>query len=516
MNNKNYYSLAAAFITAALAMGSFTACSNEDFVAEQQIATQAKSYTVRISATMGEEDSKTNRAVEFGSDGSTITSQFKAGDEVYVYNETKQAFACSSDGILIPLTLTAGDISNGGRNCTLSGELTFYKADLTNPYSSTWSAVTHEASDTYTLFYKMNKLDNYYPGKSCFDYSYQDGSTSRASDLDFAMKSGITMTATGSTLAPTATVAFESPQSMFRQRLSFTRGPSGEGSTSPTIKELTISTKNGTLVRYYFPLWTLDPLNYTNYFFSPLTIDNPQITSNGDIYLSLAFDYGEGHVASGDELKLEAIDTEGHAYEVSKAVPTGGFVPGKYYYGSMTLAWKEQRYVKPTITPAVTPDEYNNYYISGSGSALAYTISGTSKGYHFYFSYYSSCSVTLSSLNAEYNDGGYITAPADAGLNIVVNGVNTVICPAAYVAIAADYGPLKLSGSGTLIVTSKSADWCGLGGTNYSNENNDHSTTTLVNVPNLAADGYTVTRSARTDNGDGTYTWTYTVAPVTL
>ena len=30
----------------------------------------------------------------------------------------------------------------------------------------------------------------------------------------------------------------------------------------------------------------------------------------------------------------------------------------------------------------------------------------------------------------------------------------------------------------------------------------------------LAADGYTVTRSARTDNADGTYTWTYTVRPL--
>ena len=32
----------------------------------------------------------------------------------------------------------------------------------------------------------------------------------------------------------------------------------------------------------------------------------------------------------------------------------------------------------------------------------------------------------------------------------------------------------------------------------------------------LATDGYTVTRSARVDNGDGSYTWTYTVAPVSL
>jgi hypothetical protein len=31
----------------------------------------------------------------------------------------------------------------------------------------------------------------------------------------------------------------------------------------------------------------------------------------------------------------------------------------------------------------------------------------------------------------------------------------------------------------------------------------------------LAGDGYRVVRSARTDNADGTYTWAYTVEPVT-
>ena len=36
---------------------------------------------------------------------------------------------------------------------------------------------------------------------------------------------------------------------------------------------------------------------------------------------------------------------------------------------------------------------------------------------------------------------------------------------------------------------------------------------TNTDASNLAADGYTVTRSAMTNNGDGTYTWTYTVAP---
>lgn len=511
---KNYiYSLAATFITAALAMGSLTACSVDDIFASHHNA-QAKTYTVSIPASIGE--GSNTRAVEFGNDGSTITTRFEAGDNVYVYNETKGAIACDGNGILIPLTLTAGDIKNDGRNCTLSGDLTFYKYD-----GNTLIPANPDNSDTYSLLYNMNKVDAYYPEYSFFDYYYQDGSDSKASDCDFAMKSGVTMTATGNALVPSATVTFQSLQSMFRQRLSFTQGPNNEGSTTPIIKQLKVSTKNGTLAGAFSPLRPIDSYFPSQYDLYEKEIEDPQITSDGDIYLSLAFDYGVGHVAAGDELQLEAIDTDGHVYVASKAVPSGGFTTGKYYHGSMTLAWSEQRYVKPTITPSVSPNSSYHYSIDGSGAALAYTISGTSKGYNFYIGNYSSCTLTLSSLNAEYDNGSYISGPGDDGLNIVVNGANTLNCPSGYIAIGADFGNLQLSGNGTLTVTSYNADYCGLKGNNYTSSNNNHATTTKLNVSSqLAADGYTVMRSARTDgpdaNNDGNpdyYTWTYTVYP---
>ncbi len=513
MNKNIIYSLAATFITAAVTLGSFTACSNEDMVADTLTTTQAPTYTVCIPASMGE-DAET-RAVEFGNDGSSITSKFKAGDKVYVYNETQEAFACESNGTPIPLTLTDGDISNGGKNCTLSGNLTFYKDNGSNPYSTTWTAVTPGENDTYTLFYNMSYVYCDRPKNSSYAYFDQNGSASDASDCDFAMKSGVTMTTSGSTLEPSATVSFESLQSMFRQHLSFTQGPNSEGSTSPTIKKLTVSTKNGTLATSYSPLRQIgvyNPSKYDCYYFE---INNPQITGDGDIYLSMAFDYREGQVAAGDEMQLEAIDTEGNVYVTSKAIPTGGFTTGKYYYGSMTLAWSEQRYIKPTVTPAATPNEYGYYEFNGSGADLAYTISGSSKGYYFYIDYYSSCTLTLNNINAEYGTGSYIGAHANAGLNLVVNGANTVSCSGSQIAVGATYGVLKLSGNGTLTVTSNDADYCGLQGTNYTSSNNDHSTTTSVNVSTqLAADGYYVTRSAITDNGNGTYTWTYTVRPL--
>jgi hypothetical protein len=81
---------------------------------------------------------------------------------------------------------------------------------------------------------------------------------------------------------------------------------------------------------------------------------------------------------------------------------------------------------------------------------------------------------------------------------------------------------LKLSGNGTLTVTSQSREYCGLvGNTNYSDSNNACDTITSIDVSDkLAAPGHTVIRSARTDGPDEDgdtytdyYTWTYTVYP---
>ena len=63
MKKSYIYSMAATFITAALALGSFTACSNEDIVADQQTATQAQTYTVSIPASMGDEGTVVYTAV---------------------------------------------------------------------------------------------------------------------------------------------------------------------------------------------------------------------------------------------------------------------------------------------------------------------------------------------------------------------------------------------------------------------------------------------------------------------
>lgn len=105
---------------------------------------------------------------------------------------------------------------------------------------------------------------------------------------------------------------------------------------------------------------------------------------------------------------------------------------------------------------------------------------------------------------------------------INVTGTNSVICRGEDINnsnrkgnFIFSEGDVKLSGNGTLTITSKSPYECGIRGLNYKAISNSYATTTQLDVSEqLAAPGYKVIRSARTDNAaDGTYTWTYTVSP---
>ena len=113
--------------------------------------------------------------------------------------------------------------------------------------------------------------------------------------------------------------------------------------------------------------------------------------------------------------------------------------------------------------------------------------------------------IHLSGLTATY-DESYSFIKSDSDLNLDISGTNSITCKNWAQAIAVD-GTLKLSGNGTLTVTVKSKYRYGLfASSNYDDDNNSDASV-------LAASGYTVTRSDVTNNGDGTYTWMYTVAP---
>ena len=156
MKRNFIYSLAATFITAAVTLSSFTACSNEDMVADPN-TTQAPTYTVCIPASMGE-DAET-RAVDFsGTDPvtgkPTAISSFKTSDKIYVYNQKKDAMLT---GYLTP--------SADGKTCDLTGTLT---GDIA-------------AGDELVLLYNLSDYDS--DKTLCnFDYDSQDGTQAGVTD----------------------------------------------------------------------------------------------------------------------------------------------------------------------------------------------------------------------------------------------------------------------------------------------------------------------------------------------
>ena len=454
-----------------------TACTNEDnFINEllPNTGNEARTFTVNIPASMGE--GATNRAVSFDNTSTppTATGRFNASEKVYVYNETK--------GVLLSGVLHPSNISADGKLCNLEGTLTG----------------SFDAGDQLTLLYNMKIYDGN-PAKWFFDYCFQDGSESGV--VDGGMATGVSATISDSKLTTDATVTFAMQQAIFR--LKFT------DSTNPiTVKTLIIEYTGTDIASYYYP-FADESSQYLKQSISVL----PTTPTSDYLYVAL----GINESAEPSALTFTVTDDDGDVYTATKAAPTSGFKNGKYYYSSAAtvLTW-QKKLVKPTITwtsvadfTEKEPDELNWYYVYGPWNGEGYdpsefTISGISRGYKFVA--YDGATIHLDNLDAIKNDENDFIYTTNYQLNLDISGANTITCKKENQAIFSE-GTLKLKGNGTLTVTAKTFDLYGLySETNYKSGNNSDASV-------LAAPGYAVTRSATTDNDDGTYTWTYTVTP---
>ena len=167
-----------------------------------------------------------------------------------------------------------------------------------------------------------------------------------------------------------------------------------------------------------------------------------------------------------------------------------------------------------TVTDNVTGNTVEpmkgDYY--GFKDAADITVTGVGEGETISL-FASDNIVTLNDVTSTSYNMFIVSSGEDGGtLNIVLSGTNsiTITDPDGGIAIDAFGNNLKLSGNGTLTVTVYRNDYYGLMGNNYAYYGGDPASTN-GDASVLAADGYTVTRSARTDNADGTHTWTYTV-----
>ena len=466
-------------LAAAVALCGMTACTNDDIKTADEPAFDQpaiNTYTVSIPASFG--DDAQTRAVSF--DGTTSTSTFAETEKVYVYNATTDEVM---GGYLQPT-----DISADGKSCKLTGTL---------------SGGTISDGDELKLMYNLsyvetNKEDNKHKSYTWFNYSTQDGTQSGVLDGATA-----TVTASGDfasgILTTTATAKFTNLQSMFRFKFV------DENSSAINVKSLKIHSENSALVKYYLPLKASGSQNSHDDYIVTLGT-----ATTGYIYVALRIDESR---SAGDVLTFTATDASGNEYKGTKSVPSGGFKNGKYYYNASAIALTKQVVrIAPTIKwnsvyEQVTPNTENYYAVYGPWNGSGYdpseiTLSGTSSGYWFCMS--NGATIHLDGLTATYDEEEFINS--DGNLNITISGTNSITCRNRWMAIVAN-GTLKLSGSGTLTVTVNDNGSSGLMG--VSNYFDGTSSDPSV----LAAPGHTVTRSVCTDNGDGTYTWTYTVAP---
>lgn len=479
--------LAATLLTGAVAVSGLTACSSsDDSIAEEPTPVvnpaQPQTYRVSIPATIGG-DAET-RAVSFS--GTESTSTFSTSERVYVYNVTTGK---ALDGYLQPTNLSADS-----KSCDLSGTLTGTLSEGDN------------IKLLYNLeYYNVNYINNQSNPSYCFfSCDEQDGTASGVRDGAMATATVGTYAGSG-TLTTTDPASFTNVQSMFR--FQFT-----DGTSLINVKLLRITSENEAVSELYYPLIT----NGSKYNYAPINVTLANATTEY-IYVALCFDESK---TSDNVLNFRVQDADGYIYEGSKPAPTGGFKNGKYYWNSSAITLtKTGQLVKPTLSRSdggkeselENADEDNIFFIWGSRINNAWvpinvTMSGTSIGYGFYFNDGGkSTTVNLNGLNATFADDNTFIYSQSGTLTLNLTGSNSISC-SNYDETIYSKGDLKLSGNGTLTVTANATSYYGLSGSNYqSGSNSDPSV--------LAAPDYTVTRSAVTNNQDGTYTWTYTVAP---
>jgi len=482
---------------AIMALAAMTACTSEDSIndVKQPEEVTAPTYSVCIKASFGG-DAQT-RAVSF--EGTASSSTFQAAERVYVFNATLKQVMLNAEGTAAGY-LTPTNISADGKSCDLTGTLTG----------------TIEATDELLLMYNLNEVydgndNNSLMNYSKYNYTGQDGTAAGVLDGATATLTGWSI-GDGNVLTTAGTAQFVNLQSMFR--FSFKDAATD---AALSVKRVDITSQNDALVGYYYPMKD----EASRYSKAGVGMFTDQALS-GYVYMALCIDEAS---SAADVLTFEVTDGGGNKYEGTKAAPAAGFRNGKYYYSSapIALTLKERR-IMPTITwttPSTAPETIADEKIGIEDDDADFALSGTSEGVCFWL--VQNGTVRLNGLTASWGSDYDCFISGNENMTLDISGANTIACKNHKWCIL-DQGYLKLQGYGTLTVTANDPTQCGiLGVDNYApaniwqSETNANATTDELDVSEqLAATGYKVIRSARADNADGTYTWTYTVYPTTL
>lgn len=522
-------SLVATFITAALALGSLTACSVDDILGQKTIVKEAPVCRITLPASF--DNGAQTRAVTIGEKKARTT--FAETDEVYMVIEHDGVYAIAYDPAerkCVSMTVTPG---SNPSEATLSGALKFYYDDGDrNPI-----ALTPAEGDAVYLFYNM-RLPDLNPAYLNFNYLYQTGSKDqkvasywdyhygatyhdygqakmKIAALDGDDSEGYTMSLVQFDDPDKSDVTFQNVGSLFRQELTF-KDKNGD-TVTPTLTQFVITTAENKTIYMYYPLASTDENRYIR---GPVTMEPHDLSDDGNIYFAMMF----VDDIKNETLYITAEDEDGNVYTASKAAPAGGFENGKYYYGELELTW--QKCKAPTVTGTTVKPLYGCYELTENPVNI--TISGYSEEYEFKLENGQGGTFTLDNLTATgsiFINQKHIYPDPQGDVSLVLKGDNSINANAYWGILL--YGGLKMScigASATITVTTTADNICGISCSNYRNDvdydnpaynrNTDESETDVTDL--LAAPGFTVTRSAPTQAYDSTYghetyTYTYTV-----
>lgn len=511
-------------MAAALTMG-MTACSSEDNVIEEQQPQQPEQQPtqavgkVHVSVGAGI-DSNTTRSAVVKENG-TRTLTFTTGDKLYIYgylsdeggegSDEPKAFKAMTRGgggskILAGYLEIDGTPEPGATTATFSGDLTVWcmGEEPWDPYvESSYDFTTDdplgECSYVSAILVHKDAGESFVVGpEKRGDYEYGN----LAATVDALM---------------TTSFRLESPYD--KENKLFTLAIDDEYGSTP-IFNCTVT--GGLTANAVYEVTLLAGENASSVGENGL-LGTVTANSSGGVsfactskvskesrYYAIRFK----NTAVADDWKRISLGTktlESKVYNISRAASADPDAPAI-----------------PTITGATytTPNENGHSWINGNDGALTFSIAGRSRGVGFTMSNCTSATVTLINLDAKSQNNFLY---GETNITIVLDGNSTITAQDGGACIfagtifagtnAGNGGNLKLKTTGrtqTLTVTVGNDPDCGLYGYyNYSTEKstNNNGTTTEVDVSEqLAATGFTVTRSARSESG-GKYTWTYTVAP---
>ena len=446
---------------------------------------EAQVYHFCIHASMG--GGTDTKAVSF--EGETgISSTFLEEDKVYVYNVTQEVWARDAEGNYA--YLQPSDLQNGGKSCTLEGELTFREWNVD---TEEWDDVPIGETDTYDLYYNL-----YLEGEDLmWGYECQDGSIDNDDEgfagvtyYDYAKAEGVTLTKEDDSFTLGGSVQFRNIGSMFRLHLSFIKDDEPMEPAPTGLRYLYVFTEREILGEWGAP-HSIHHGGAANPSFCAVRVIliggcQSVMDANGDVYFALTFDNTE--LEEGSMLQFMAEDYEGNVFTCEKEMPAGGLQVSKYYYGSLEMVWDSQHAV-PAVTTSdespILPWANNTFYLSDGA-----TISGSSEGFDCYLEGDDPATIILAgngTAKHDYFDDPFIYCGGEyQDLTIMLATDYMIDLTDTDCAIWAN-GNLKLATTGStqkLTVKVSEETYYGLHGLNYQEGGDD--------VGDLAADGFSV------------------------